>query len=129
MQQQNLDIFSILSEALSEGVIIVDKTQKIIGTNSSTNEMFGYKTNELVGQPLHILIPQNYHSAHKGHFKGYMKNSMKRQMGIERELYGAKKCGDTFPVEVGLNPFNIYGKTHIIALITDITERKKVEQD
>jgi len=129
MQQQNQDIFSTLSEALSEGVIIVDKTRKIVGTNSSTNEMFGYESNELVGQPLQILIPQKYHSAHGGHFKGYMKNSLKRQMGVEKELYGTKKCGDTFPVEVGLNPFNIYGEKHVIALITDITDRKKAEQD
>jgi PAS domain S-box-containing protein len=129
MQQQNQDIFSILSEALSEGVIIVDKTQKIVGTNSSTNIMFGYDINELVGQPLQVLIPQKYHDKHGSHFKGYMKNSLKRQMGMERELYGIKKDGDTFPVEVGLNPFNIYGEKHVIALVTDITERKKAEQD
>ena len=129
MQEQNQDIFSILSEALSEGVIIVDKTQKIVGTNSSTNEMFGYETNELVGQPLQILIPQKYHHVHGSHFEGYIKNSMKRQMGIEKQLYGAKKSGDTFPVEVGLNPFNIYGAKHVIALVTDITARKNAEQD
>ena len=129
MPQENQDIFSILSEALSEGVIIVDKTKKIVGTNSSTNEMFGYEKNELVGQPLQILIPQKYHGAHGSHFDGYMKNSVKRQMGIEKQLYGAKKSGNTFPVEVGLNPFNIYGEKHVIALVTDITERKKAEQD
>ena len=129
MLQQNQDIFNTLAEALSEGVIIVDKEQHIVGTNSSTNEMFGYETGELIGQPLHILIPQNYHATHGGHFKGYMENSVKRKMGSERDLYGAKKNGDTFPVEVGLNPFKIYGKTHVIALITDITERKKAEQD
>jgi len=129
MKRHNQDIFSILSEALSEGVIIVDKTQKIVGTNSSTNQMFGYESKDLIGQPLQILIPPKYHGTHGGHVKGYMKNSVKRQMGIERELYGAKKCGDTFPVEVGLNPFNIYGEKHVIALVTDITERKKVEQD
>ena len=125
MKQQNQDIFSILSEALSEGVIIVDKTQKIVGTNSSTDEMFGYGRNELIGQQLQVLIPQKYHSTHGSHFKGYVKNSVKRQMGSERDLYGAKKCGDTFPVEVGLNPFNIYGQKHVIALVTDITNAKK----
>jgi len=129
MLQQNQDIFSILSEALSEGVIIVDKTQKIVGTNSSTNQIFGYQANELIDQSLDILIPQKYHNAHGGHFKGYMKNSIKRQMGVEKELYGIKKCGDIFPVEVGLNPFNIYGEEHVITIVTDITERKKAEQD
>ena len=57
MFEQNQDIFNTLSEALSEGVIIVDKTQKIVGVNSSTNEMFGYESNELTGKSLEVLIP------------------------------------------------------------------------
>ncbi len=128
MLQQNQDVFNTLAEALSEGVIIVDKGQKIIAINSSANEIFGYEAQELIGKSLQILIPQEYHSTHKGHFKAYAKHSVKRQMGNERELYGSKKCGSSFPVEVGLNPFNIYGEAYIIALVTDITERKKEEQ-
>ncbi len=129
MLQENQDVFNTLAEALSEGVIIVDKGQKIIAINSSANEIFGYADQELIGKPLQILIPQEYHEAHKGHFKAYAKHSVKRQMGNERELYGAKKCGSSIPVEVGLNPFNIYGEAHIIALVTDITARKKEEQE
>ena len=129
MFQQNQDIFNILSEALSEGVIIVDDTQKIVGVNSSTNEMFGYEIEDLIGESLHILIPQKYHKGHKGHVKGFMKNGIKRKMGGERELYGAKKCGNTFPVEVGLNPFEVYGKKYVMALVIDITERKENEKN
>tara|TARA_R110002073_G_scaffold40547_5_gene114971 strand:+ start:78049 stop:79551 length:1503 start_codon:yes stop_codon:yes gene_type:complete len=129
MLQQSQDIFNTLSESLSEGVIIVDKAQKIVATNSSTNEMFGYQTNELIDEPLHVLIPHKYHAAHTGHFKKYMKHSVKRQMGSEKELYGLKKNGKMFPVEVGLNPFKIYGNHYTIALVIDITARKKVEQE
>ncbi len=132
MFQQNQDIFNILSEALSEGVIIVDKTQKIVGVNSSANEMFGYEGDELSDQPLHVLIPQKYHAAHGGHVNQFMKKSAKRRMGGDRELYGIKKSGNTFPVEVGLNPFHAYGNQYIMALVVDITERKnytdKLEQ-
>jgi len=129
MFQQNQDIFNILSEALSEGVIIVDKTQKIVGTNSSTNEMFGFEAGELIDKPLQLLIPKKYHDNHKGHFHGFMKNGAKRRMGGDRELYGAKKCGGIFPVEVGLNPFEVYGNKYVMALVIDITERKKAIQE
>ncbi len=129
MFQQNQDIFNILSEALSEGIIIVDKTQKIVGVNTSTNEMFGYDEDELTGKPLQLLIPPKYHAVHKDYVKGYTKNSVKRKMGGDRELYGAKKNGKTFPVEVGLNPFEAYGNRYTMALVVDITERKKAIQE
>ena len=129
MFQQNEDIFNTLAEALSEGVILVDKSQTIVATNSSTDTTFGYANGELEGQSLDILIPKDYHAVHKGHFKGYVKNTAKRQMAQGRDLYGIKKCGVTFPVEVGLNPISIYGNTYILALVIDITERKEAEQE
>jgi PAS domain S-box-containing protein len=129
MFQQNQDIFNTLAEALSEGVILVDKSQIIVATNSSTDKTFDYAGGELEGQSLEVLIPKNYHAAHKGHFKGYVNNTAKRQMAQGRDLYGVKKNGVTFPVEVGLNPLKIYGNTYILALVKDITERKKAEQE
>lgn len=129
MFQQNQDIFNTLAEALAEGVILVDKSQTIIATNSSTDNIFGYEHGELEGQTLEILIPKDYHGTHEGHFKGYVKNTTKRQMAVGRDLYGLKKSGVTFPVEVGLNPLTIYGNTYVLALVKDITERKKAEQE
>ncbi|RED43846.1 PAS domain S-box-containing protein [Winogradskyella eximia] len=129
MFKQNQDIFNTLAEALAEGVILVDKSQTIVATNSSTDTIFGYEHGELEGQTLEILIPKDYHGSHEGHFKGYVKNTTKRQMAIGRDLYGLKKSGVTFPVEVGLNPLTIYGNTYVLALVKDITERKKAEQE
>lgn len=129
MFQKNQDIFNTLAEALAEGVILVDKSQTIIATNSSTDTIFGYENGELEGQTLEILIPKDYHGTHEGHFKGYVKNTTKRQMAVGRDLYGLKKSGETFPVEVGLNPLTIYGNTYVLALVKDITERKKSEQE
>lgn len=129
MFKQNQDIFNTLAEALAEGVILVDKNQTIVATNTSTDTIFGYENGELNGKPLDILIPKNYHNKHDDHFKGYVKKTAKRQMAVGRDLYGLKKCGITFPVEVGLNPINIYGNAYILALVKDITERKKAEQE
>jgi len=123
------NVFRILSEAVSEGVIIVNKQQVIVATNESANELFGYEKDELVGKPLEILIPQKYHHVHPNHVEGFLKNSGKRKMGHGRDLYGQRKDGASFPVEAGLNPFTIYDNDYVMALITDITVRKKAEQE
>ncbi len=125
----NENTFDILAEAISEGVIIVDEKQTIVASNSGAETMFGYDRGELKGKPLNILIPQQYHRGHGGHFKSFLKSSEKRQMGRGRDISGVAKCGKTFPVEAGLSPFEIYGKTFVMALVMDITIRKKAEQE
>lgn len=121
-------VFNILFEAVSEGVVVVDENQTIVATNSAAEDIFGYYKNEIVDQHLNILIPIKHHQAHGGHFNSfYASKASKRQMGKNRLLFGVKKNGDNFPVEVGLNPFSIEGKTYIMSIIIDITERKKTE--
>ena len=110
MLNKEQDIFNVLFEAVSEGVIVVDDQQKIVSINSSIEKMFGYEKDELVHEKLNILIPKNYHAGHGDHFKSFLNKKEKRQMGKGRHLYGARKNGDIFPLEAGLNPFKIYGK-------------------
>ena len=129
MLNKEQDIFNVLFEAVSEGVIVVDDQQKIVSINSSIEKMFGYEKDELVHEKLNILIPKNYHAGHGDHFKSFLNKKEKRQMGKGRHLYGARKNGDIFPLEAGLNPFKIYGKTFIMALIIDVSERKKAEEE
>ncbi|WP_394749377.1 sensor histidine kinase [Spongiimicrobium salis] len=127
--QKNSHIFNLLSEGISEGVIVVNERQQIVGVNSSAEEMFGYGKEELWNKPLHVLIPSQYHHAHGNHFEHFIKKKAKRQMAKGQDLYGIRKEGEEFPVEVGLNPFEISGSTYIMALIMDITERKRTEQE
>ncbi|MCJ7465948.1 MAG: PAS domain S-box protein [Maribacter sp.] len=127
--QKNSNIFNLLSEGISEGIIVVNEEQQIVATNSSAKEMFGYVEDELLGKPLDTLIPSKYHHAHKHHFEDFIKKSGKRQMGMGRDLYGVRKGGEEFPVEAGLNPFELYGHTYVMALVINITERKKAEQE
>ncbi len=118
-------IFKLLSEAISEGVIIVNAQQLIVAANRAANDMFGYAEEELVDKQLQRLIPREFSGNHGKHFEGYIKQPGKRQMGGGRELHGAKKCGSSFPVEVGLNPIKIGNKTFVMAIVLDITERKE----
>ena len=125
---QNSDrVFNVLFEAVSEGVIVVDKNQKIVATNKSSESMFGYTKDELINNDLNILIPKTYHANHGAHFEGFMKHKESRKMGRGRDLYGARKDGSVFPVEAGLNPLEIGGESFIMTLVIDISIRKKQE--
>lgn len=125
--QKNSNIFNLLSEGVSEGIIVVNTEQVIVASNSSAQAMFGYQNDELLGQPLDTLIPRRYHKTHDQHVEHFIAKSEKRQMGHGRDIYGIRKNGEEFPVEAGLNPFEIYGSTYVMALVIDITERKKKE--
>ncbi|TXE16726.1 PAS domain S-box protein [Psychroserpens burtonensis] len=129
MFKQDQDVFNILLDSVSEGVVVVNEHQIIVEANTSAEAMFGYNSNELNKQPLNILIPQNYHAKHGDHFKGFVKEHKQRRMGHGRDIFGAKKNGSIFPIEASLNPFTIYGRNYIMALVIDITERKKLEQE
>jgi PAS domain S-box-containing protein len=127
MFQQDQEIFNILLGAVSEAVIVVDEHKNIVEANESAEMMFGYSRKELLKNPLNILIPKNYHAGHGAHFNGFMKQKERRQMGQGRDIFGARKDGSTFPVEAGLNPFTVYGKDYVMALVIDISVRKKQE--
>ena len=129
MFQKTNDIFELLFEAISEGVLVVDKHQKIIAINSSIEMMFGYKKSEVINASLNLFIPNKYHNKHKSHFSNYYQKSSKRQMSSENGLFGKRKNDEIFPLEVGLNPFEINGEKYVMALVVDISERKKIEQE
>lgn len=127
MFRKDQDVFNILFEAVSEGVVVVDDFQNIVATNVSVEKMFGYAPKELIGKHLNTLIPQKYHTGHSKYFKDFIKEDVSRKMGIGRDLNGIKKDSTTFPVEIGLNPFEIYGERYVMALVIDVTVRKKQE--
>jgi len=127
--EKESNVFKILSEAVSESIIIVNKSQSIVATNTSANELFGYADQELIGQHLDVLIPKQYRGDHHKHVSGFMKKSDKRQMGHGSNLYGRCKDGTQFPVEAGLNPFTVNDNDYVMALVIDISVRKKAEQE
>lgn len=126
---QNSNIFNLLSEAVSEGILVVNKDQVIVATNSRTDEMFGYKTGELKGRPLEVLIPPSYRESHQKQVTRYHQNRDNRRMAQGRELFGLRKNREQFPLEIGLNPFSLYGNSYVMALIIDITDVKEKERE
>ncbi len=126
--EKQSNVFKILSEAISEGILVVNKEQTIVATNGSADEIFGYDRDELIGKSLNILIPQKYHHNHGAHFKSFINKAERRNMGRGRDIFGVRKDGSEFPLEAGLNPFTIYDNEYVMALVIDISERKEQEQ-
>lgn len=122
-------LFDLLTETISEGIVIVNAKQTIVTLNETLAQLFGYHKEELLGKPLEILIPQRYHQHHSSHVKTFLKNSEKRIMGQGRELFGIRKDGSQFPLEVGLKPFQSNGELNVMALVIDITLRKQHEAE
>lgn len=108
--------------------MIVNDKQQIVASNSVANLMFGYPDESLNGQPLEILLPKNAITYHEDYFKGFIEKGEKRSMGFGLDLSGFRKDGSEFPLEIGLNPFKLLRKNYVMALVVDISERKKAEQ-
>lgn len=128
MFEKEDNVFNVLFEAASEGIIVVNESQHIVSSNIAADNMFGYEKGELQGKPLNTLIPTRYKAAHPAHFRDFLEHSEKRQMGHGRDLYGIKKNGEEFPVEAGLNPFQLHGENFVMSLIIDISVRKEAQR-
>ena len=126
--EKNSNIFNLLSEAVSEGILVVNSERFIVATNARTDQMFGYGKGDLKGNPLHVLIPEGNRKSHEKHVVDFYAKGDKRRMAQGRNLFGVKRNGDRFPVEIGLNPFSLYGETYVMALIIDVTNIKEKER-
>lgn len=122
-------IFSALFDGISEGALVVNMHQQIIELNLSAAQMFGYNIDELKGKQINVLIPKQFHTVHAKHVKSFVKNDEKRRMGENRKIFGLKKNGDAFPIEAGLNPFQVNNEKFVMTIITDITKRVKNENE
>ncbi len=116
-----------LFENSTEGIILTNGTGIIVVANPAAENMFGYKKNELVGQAIEILIPDNYKPTHHQHREGFYKKPSNRTMGHGRDLFGKRRDGKELPVEVSLSHYKRDGETFVIAFIVDITGRKLIE--
>ena len=93
--------------------------------NSQTETFFGYSRMELIGQPVEILVPERFRGGHAGFRQAYFAAPQSRPMGAGRDLYGRRKDGGEFPVEIGLSLIDSHDKTLVLSTIVDITERKQ----
>jgi PAS domain S-box-containing protein len=118
-----------LVESASEGIVLIDGTGRIILVNAAAERMFGYGRQELLAQPLEILLPERVRAGHIAHRTGYFTEPRVRPMGIGLDLSGRRKDGSEFPVEISLSYVQSADGMVAMAFVTDITERKRVEAE
>ncbi len=123
-------VYKIVFNTIQEGLILTDMTGTIRLVNPRTEKLFGYSQDELIGQKIEILIPNEFRKSHVASRDGYQKRPVNRQMGSGMTLFGRRKDGSKFPVEISLNSFEDQkGDRFVSALITDIHIRKKAQDE
>ena len=122
------EMFRLAVEAAPNAMVIVNSDGNIVLVNAQTEKLFGYRRDELIGQKVTILAPQKYRSKHPGYQSEFMRQPRARAMGAGGDLYGLRKDGVEFPVEIGLNPIQTEQGAWVLSAIVDITERKHAEE-
>jgi len=121
--------FKALFDSFIDGVIMVNNIGNIDWYNEAFAKMFGYAKEEIIGKNLHQTIaPKKYHKMSKKGFKNFKVNGKGLFIGKTLELFGMRKNGIEFPIELSLSPFNIDKKWNAIAIVRDITSKKKAEE-
>ncbi len=123
------DRFLCVVEASPTALVLAGQSGHIEMVNGHAERMFGYDRSELHGRPLELLLPERFREPHVNLRNGFLKDMSLRIMGEGRDLFGLRKNGSEFPLEIGLNPIDIDGVSMVLAGIIDVTARHEVERE
>jgi len=122
-------MFEEIIESLPDALLVVDNDGDIVQANSLVEEMFGYPRNEMMGQPVEMLMPERYRSAHCQHRLNYFDMPQTRTINEHTELYGLHRQGHQFAIDIHLSPLRKDDDLWVLAAIRDIRARKKMEDE
>ena len=124
---QSDEVYEKLLDAAPDAVIVVEESGCIVLANIQTERLFGYHRDELIGEAIEILIPERFRPSHSGHRDRFFASPKVRPMGSGLDLFGRKRDGSEFPIEISLSPLPTEKGLLISASIRDITDRKRAE--
>lgn len=116
-------------ESLPDAVVCVDREARIVVVNAQAERLFGYRRNELLGQPLAILIPESERDRHAQYHERYYRQPVARPMGVGLNLRARRKDGSVFPVDISLSPLYTDHGLIVVAAIRDITEHQRIQKE
>lgn len=120
-------MFEKLFEAAPDAIVVVDSNGIVTHANPQTEKYFGYARGELIGRPIELLVPERYHEHHAADRNSFQSSPHTRPMGAGLELWGKRKDGSEFPVDIMLSPLDPSDGSQVIAVIRDVTDRKQAE--
>jgi PAS domain S-box-containing protein len=123
------DRFARVVEASPTALVLAGRSGRIEMVNGQAERMFGYDRTALHGQPLELLLPERFRHGHLALRDGFFTNMSPRMMGEGRALFGRRRDGSEFPLEIGLNPIDIDGDPMVLAGIIDVTARHEIERE
>jgi PAS domain S-box-containing protein len=127
-RRQAEERFRLAVESSPNGMVMVNVRGQIVLVNAECERMFGYSRDELVGRSIEMLVPERFRHEHGAHRASFIAKPERRLMGAGRDLYGMRKSGTEFPVEIGLNPITTPQGPLVLCSVVDITERKQAQE-
>jgi PAS domain S-box-containing protein len=122
------EMFRLAVEACPSGMIMTDRSGAIVMLNTEIELLFGYSRGELIGQSIEMLVPTGSRGQHVRMRAAFALNPKANRIGTGRDLFGMRKNGTEFPIELGLNPVKTTNGELVLCVIADITERKRIER-
>src|SRR5215471_20511584 len=113
--------FQVLLDAAPDAMVVVDQDGKIVLVNTQTEKLFGYQREEILGLDVEVLMPERLREQHRLDRKGFFAQPHARPMGAGLELFGLRKGGTEFPVEVSLSPVETREGVFVTSAIRDVT--------
>lgn len=124
-----MDLYEAIFQSAKLGIVISNAEGVIERVNPFANRLFGYEGEELIGQKIEVLLPQELRERHVAHRNDFNAHPRARAMGFGMDLAARKKDGTLIPVEVSLAPYERLGKREIVSFVSDITERKRISDE
>lgn len=112
-----------------EGIVTIDDRGLIDSINPAAERMFGWPPGDLLGRNISTLMPEPYRSGHDGHLARYRKTGQRRIIGIGREVFGRRKDGSVFPIDLSVGEFNVGERRLFTGILRDITERRRLQSE